>query len=168
MAQTRVFPSPRYRYMIHNVTAHGRVWSLTNLVQWRQAANAAGAEGWSEKGVLQLLFDVRFLADILKGGVNDPAPALRLEEALTARLDPIDWATYEPYLWANEQRFYQVYSHGRPIRRRKHWYILTADQSDSGTFTYYTTRLAYALCGSLYLYVLRDALCLTRPSFAER
>lgn len=23
------------------------------------------------------------------------------------RLDPIDWATYEPYLWANETLFYQ-------------------------------------------------------------
>lgn len=23
------------------------------------------------------------------------------------RLDPIDWATYEPYLWANEACFYQ-------------------------------------------------------------
>lgn len=29
-----------------------------------------------------------------------------LEAALQSRLDPIDWATYEPYLWANEQRFY--------------------------------------------------------------
>lgn len=27
-----------------------------------------------------------------------------LEAALAARLDPIDWATYEPYLYANKDR----------------------------------------------------------------
>ena len=26
--------------------------------------------------------------------------------SLQARLDPIDWATYEPYLWANEAAQY--------------------------------------------------------------
>ena len=28
-------------------------------------------------------------------------------EALAERLDPIDWATYEPYLWGNAARCYQ-------------------------------------------------------------
>lgn len=28
----------------------------------------------------------------------------QLETALSGRLDPIDWATYEPYLYANKQR----------------------------------------------------------------
>jgi len=28
----------------------------------------------------------------------------QLEAALSGRLDPIDWATYEPYLYANKQR----------------------------------------------------------------
>lgn len=26
---------------------------------------------------------------------------------LSSQLDPIDWATYEPYLWSNEATFYQ-------------------------------------------------------------
>eukprot|EP00898_Chlorokybus_atmophyticus_P006294 jgi/Chlat1/6666/Chrsp49S06154 len=95
----------------------------------------------SEKGVLQLLFDARFLSDIL-AGASDPATedsggvadallvdpklaairrgrmpgdstALRrsqwtaLLESLQRCLDPIDWATYESYLWANAQRYYQ-------------------------------------------------------------
>ncbi|KAK9806237.1 hypothetical protein WJX72_006789 [[Myrmecia] bisecta] len=87
----------------------------------------------SEKGVLQLLFDLRFLQDALAGGRPSPsggsaAPAARggrpnkgqnaevgerrrsfadMESGLQERLDPIDWATYEPYLWANEAQCYQ-------------------------------------------------------------
>lgn len=34
---------------------------------------------------------------------NFVAPPLPLQD----RLDPIDWATYEPYLWVNEARYYQ-------------------------------------------------------------
>lgn len=30
-----------------------------------------------------------------------------LENMLSSQLDPIDWATYEPYLWSNEATFYQ-------------------------------------------------------------
>ena len=30
-----------------------------------------------------------------------------LESMLSSQLDPIDWATYEPYLWGNEATFYQ-------------------------------------------------------------
>jgi hypothetical protein len=33
--------------------------------------------------------------------------AVALQEALAERLDPIDWATYEPYLWGNAARCYQ-------------------------------------------------------------
>ncbi|GMH43717.1 hypothetical protein BSKO_11639 [Bryopsis sp. KO-2023] len=46
-------------------------------------------------------------------GVNTAALAGRkklfagLESALSDRLDPIDWATYEPHLWKIEERFYQ-------------------------------------------------------------
>jgi len=106
----------------------------------------------SEKGVLQLLLDVRLLRDVLAGGrpldlwaasssagtpgleaavpqsslltapllqadLQDPAvmaavvnrkrEVSNLEQQLQDRLDPIDWATYEPYLWANVQRYYQ-------------------------------------------------------------
>lgn len=32
---------------------------------------------------------------------------MALQEALAERLDPIDWATYEPYLWGNAARCYQ-------------------------------------------------------------
>lgn len=30
-----------------------------------------------------------------------------LEASLSSQLDPIDWATYEPYLWGNEATYYQ-------------------------------------------------------------
>eukprot|EP00873_Tetraselmis_striata_P033583 jgi/Tetstr1/453847/TSEL_004008.t1 len=87
----------------------------------------------TEKGVLQLLLDARYLMDVLAGGRPAPSgppsaappgagtvdPALNaalaqrkkaqveIESMLQDRLDPIDWATYEPYLWANEACFYQ-------------------------------------------------------------
>ncbi|KAK9836059.1 hypothetical protein WJX84_002269, partial [Apatococcus fuscideae] len=99
----------------------------------------------SEKGILQLLFDVRFLQEALSGGrphdsstsaapapaattpprlgrghkeakplsAGDKAAASRdgefaaLETSLQERLDPIDWATYEVYLWRNEAICYQ-------------------------------------------------------------
>lgn len=88
----------------------------------------------SEKGVLQLLLDIRFAADVLSGGdfnVNDDlskSPVSRfpfrwkqdqnqtksvtrdcvdgLVNRLSQRLDPIDWLTYEPYLWENERQSY--------------------------------------------------------------
>eukprot|EP00246_Nothoceros_aenigmaticus_P001194 TRINITY_DN11617_c0_g1_i1.p1 TRINITY_DN11617_c0_g1~~TRINITY_DN11617_c0_g1_i1.p1 ORF type:complete len:288 (+),score=49.00 TRINITY_DN11617_c0_g1_i1:415-1278(+) len=99
----------------------------------------------SEKGLLQLLFDVRLLSDVLSGGqeitvdnfdsleekLQEPISAgpvlrrkhilsqseaassarkkwaLKMTLKLSSRLDPIDWATYEPHLWENERRFYQ-------------------------------------------------------------
>lgn len=84
----------------------------------------------SEKGVLQALFDVRLLVDVLAGGSRPSgggggspvagaaawadeaaAAAVSAAEAATAalveELDPIDWATYESFLWRNERRSYQ-------------------------------------------------------------
>ncbi|KAH6806146.1 Vps51/Vps67 family of vesicular protein [Perilla frutescens var. frutescens] len=88
----------------------------------------------SEKGVLQVLFDLKFAADILSGGhlkvneefsetANVKSPFRRKQKApqpnsfvgehtkqlvnvLSQRLDPIDWLTYEPYLWENERQAY--------------------------------------------------------------
>lgn len=85
------------------------------------AACRPGGLRLSEKGVLQLVFDVRFLCDVLAVGAPElaPAPAAGgglpapsslgsalpykalarpLLDTLTDRLDPIDWATYEPFL----------------------------------------------------------------------
>lgn len=100
----------------------------------------------SEKGVLQILLDLRFTIDILSGGEklsssgtdsnvreepiknlllkppyrrkhvqNQPYSAsgeqmMRLINTLSQKLDPIDWATYEPYLWENEKQSYQRYA----------------------------------------------------------
>ena len=83
----------------------------------------------SEKGVLQALFDIRLLVDVLAGGSGKgkglgagvtghaawaseaAAAAVSSAEACSAalveELDPIDWATYEAFLWRNEQRAYQ-------------------------------------------------------------
>eukprot|EP00252_Welwitschia_mirabilis_P004582 TRINITY_DN1489_c0_g1_i2.p1 TRINITY_DN1489_c0_g1~~TRINITY_DN1489_c0_g1_i2.p1 ORF type:complete len:790 (+),score=162.11 TRINITY_DN1489_c0_g1_i2:156-2372(+) len=93
----------------------------------------------SEKGLLQVLFDIRFVADVLSGGQDIPFDTLEFEnkvtqtspvskrqliyskgtegawrkrvseliQSLCMKLDPIDWATYEPYLWENEKQGYQ-------------------------------------------------------------
>ncbi|KAK9864885.1 hypothetical protein WJX84_005968 [Apatococcus fuscideae] len=122
-------------------------WHLSSSVEHTiRGALAVGSEldrRLSEKGILQLLFDVRFLRESLSGGrphdsslppappvttpprlgrgqkeakpvsARDKAAAARdsefavLEASLQERLDPIDWATYEAYLWRNETTCYQ-------------------------------------------------------------
>ncbi|XP_058072426.1 conserved oligomeric Golgi complex subunit 1 [Magnolia sinica] len=100
----------------------------------------------SEKGVLQVLLDLRFTVDILSGGKDsslgstysnvqeDPTKSFLLKSSyrrkhsqvqpnsasrervmgmihtLSQKLDPIDWATYEPYLWENEKQSYNRYA----------------------------------------------------------
>ncbi|KAL3534814.1 hypothetical protein ACH5RR_003275 [Cinchona calisaya] len=88
----------------------------------------------SEKGILQILLDLRFVADILSGGdissnlvpsrvpkvkrlfrmmqdIHETKSVIRerldcLVSRLSQRLDPIDWLTYEAYLWENERQSY--------------------------------------------------------------
>ncbi|XP_021772258.1 conserved oligomeric Golgi complex subunit 1-like [Chenopodium quinoa] len=88
----------------------------------------------SEKGVLQVLLDLRFAGDVLSGydsTLNDgllKSPSTKysyrrkpdkstaksatreridgLINRFSQRLDPIDWQTYEPYLWENERQSY--------------------------------------------------------------
>ncbi|KAJ6432388.1 hypothetical protein OIU84_019599 [Salix udensis] len=88
----------------------------------------------SEKGALQILLDLRFSADVLSGGdcnINEEisrnpkvkVPFRRKQDQsqmksvsreridglinrFSQRLDPIDWLTYEPYLWENERQSY--------------------------------------------------------------
>ncbi|CAK7326004.1 unnamed protein product [Dovyalis caffra] len=88
----------------------------------------------SEKGVLQILLDLRFAADVLSGGdcnINEEIsrnPRVKVSfrrkqeqsqrksvlreridgliNCFSQRLDPIDWLTYEPYLWENERQSY--------------------------------------------------------------
>ncbi|XP_023769929.1 conserved oligomeric Golgi complex subunit 1 [Lactuca sativa] len=88
----------------------------------------------SEKGVLQILLDLRFTADILSGGDLTGNETLKTSKTKTAyrrkqdviqqtktvmkdrldelanrlsqKLDPIDWLTYEPYLMENEKQCY--------------------------------------------------------------
>ncbi|KAK9159388.1 hypothetical protein Syun_005729 [Stephania yunnanensis] len=88
----------------------------------------------TERGLLQILLDLRFAVDILCGGdfnENEGSPKnskskpaykqnhdecklssangkafMDLINILSQRLDPIDWATYEPYLWENEKQAY--------------------------------------------------------------
>jgi len=68
----------------------------------------AHGEGLTEGLVLQLLFDVRFLSEVMASGGNAGVDgSTRLEQRLEQSLDPIDWATYEPYLWKNVGRFVQ-------------------------------------------------------------
>mmetsp|Transcript_34672 Transcript_34672/g.87742 ORF Transcript_34672/g.87742 Transcript_34672/m.87742 type:complete len:1232 (-) Transcript_34672:139-3834(-) len=137
---------PKASFGAASTTSYGRGNSLdlagaTSGYGASAGAAASLAGRLSEKGVLQLLVDVRYLRDVLAGGrplnprstppgasagggaplplvdPQDPtalaAMAERkrqgtgLEQQLQDRLDPIDWATYEPYLWANVKRYYQ-------------------------------------------------------------
>ncbi|KAK1392105.1 hypothetical protein POM88_011161 [Heracleum sosnowskyi] len=80
----------------------------------------------SKEGVLQILLDLGFSVDILSGGdfigredvsrqdnsqteksiSRDSVRTDGLINGLAQRLDPIDWHTYEPYLWENEKQCY--------------------------------------------------------------
>ena len=114
----------------------------------------------SERGVLQAMFDLRFVMEALlgpgcmggrgkAGGVvgdaNDEGDVLvaatRAERTLAARLDPIDWATYESFLWRNERRAYSrcatllgllTQSHGAPAGAEK---VPPATSSDAKATT---------------------------------
>ncbi|KAJ1435855.1 conserved oligomeric golgi complex subunit 1-like protein [Sesbania bispinosa] len=98
------------------------------------SAEEGGAHQLSEKGVLQVLLDVKFATDVLSGGDSNVVGELssipkaklslrrkqdqsltisairersnQLLNRLSQRLDPIDWLTYEPYLWENERQSY--------------------------------------------------------------
>ena len=59
----------------------------------------------SEKGTLQVLLDVKFTSDVLARSAAERTD--ELQKQLTRKLDPIDWATYEPHLWENERRAYR-------------------------------------------------------------
>lgn len=88
----------------------------------------------SEKGILQVLLDLRFAADVLSGydstvseglskspstkfnyrrkqdrSTTKSATRERIDDLInrfSQRLDPIDWQTFEPYLWENEKQSY--------------------------------------------------------------
>lgn len=64
-----------------------------------------------EVGALQLLFDVRFVHECLAGGLVNEAGRKKefsiLEAELSARLDPIDWATYESHVDSFRHTFLQ-------------------------------------------------------------
>lgn len=98
------------------------------------SAREANGPQVSEKGILQILLDLRFAADVLSGGdasTNEEVSRSPMTKShfrrkldqrqtrsvlrervdgliaqLSQNLDPIDWLTYEPYLWENENQSY--------------------------------------------------------------
>ena len=68
-------------------------------------SDVIGRVRFSEKGTLQVLFDIKFAADIL--AESSSTDVANLQKQLVSALDPIDWATYEPFLWENERRAYR-------------------------------------------------------------
>ncbi|KAJ6840008.1 conserved oligomeric Golgi complex subunit 1 [Iris pallida] len=135
---------------IHKVGGHVLDKFILQNFAWRLLEKVVGIyknflstmeapeSGVSEKGILQILLDLRFTADILSGGKDFnsrasesntkgeslkntitrppfrrkhvPAgaePVMVLIQCLSQRIDPIDWATYEPYLWENEKQSYK-------------------------------------------------------------
>ncbi|CAI9115685.1 OLC1v1016660C1 [Oldenlandia corymbosa var. corymbosa] len=93
-----------------------------------------GHEKLSDEGILQILLDLRFLGDVLSRGdvienvmpskvpkqkvpfrfkqeTRETKSAIRegldgLVNRLSEGLDPIDWLTFEPYLWENARKSY--------------------------------------------------------------
>ncbi|ORZ19366.1 hypothetical protein BCR42DRAFT_449125 [Absidia repens] len=59
----------------------------------------------TEKGALQLLFDTSFLDRVLQDQTNSVSP-LSFMSALKEKIDPINWAVFEPYYDGNVERFY--------------------------------------------------------------
>ncbi|CAO3591890.1 unnamed protein product [Absidia cylindrospora] len=59
----------------------------------------------TEKGALQLLFDISFLDRVLQGQLNSVS-SLSFMSALKEKIDPINWAVFEPYYEGNVERFY--------------------------------------------------------------
>ncbi|KAK3165612.1 hypothetical protein QOZ80_1AG0035460 [Eleusine coracana subsp. coracana] len=136
-------------HILDRVILHNFAWKLLqkaitiyeNFVVSIESGNSLV----SEKGVLQVLLDLRFIGDVLSGGKNslsnttemqtkqDSSPSTitktsfrrkqsqiqvdsaaigpinKLISKLSQRLDPIDWATYEPYLRENEKQSYKRY-----------------------------------------------------------
>lgn len=91
-------------------------WYLAGEVATTLGSETTGAKA-SEKGVVQLIFDLRFLTSLLDGapppgsmqafGLDRRRQIAQAEAALSSRLDPIDWATYESVLFANAEGFIQ-------------------------------------------------------------
>ncbi|TVU34905.1 hypothetical protein EJB05_16761 [Eragrostis curvula] len=136
-------------HILDRVVLHNFAWELLQKViviyEKFVASVESGNSLVSEKGVLQVLLDLRFLGDVLSGGKNSSSktnetptkqdsspssvtktsfrrkqsqiqadsaaiqPINKLINKLSQRLDPIDWATYEPYLWENEKQSYKRY-----------------------------------------------------------
>ncbi|KAL5221468.1 hypothetical protein ABZP36_026181 [Zizania latifolia] len=128
---------------------HNFAWELVQKVidiyETFLASIKSGSSLVSEKGVLQILLDLRFIGDVLSGGKSSSTkttetqrkqdslpntfaktsfrikqsqlqadsatvePINKLINKFSQRLDPIDWATYEPYLWENEKQSYKRY-----------------------------------------------------------
>ena len=100
-------------------------WTLGHkalqLVESLLLGDSPFSQALTEKGAIQLLLDLKFLEDVLAGcsdGVETGADLMAANlqwkrrvsavlGKLAARIDPIDWATYEPYLWQNEEKCYR-------------------------------------------------------------
>ncbi|SAM07727.1 hypothetical protein [Absidia glauca] len=72
------------------------------LVQTLDTFLADDALVISEKGALQLMFDLYFLNRV----VNQADAASSLTSSLKAKIDPINWAVFEPYYDDNVELFY--------------------------------------------------------------
>lgn len=114
--------------------ALGLLEKVIDIYRGFLSTREAGGSQLSEKGVLQILLDLRFAAAVLSGGdssINEEvSKSLKpkfpfgrkqdqgqkksvireqvdgLVNGLSQRLDPIDWLTYEPYLWENVRQSY--------------------------------------------------------------
>ncbi|XP_066312693.1 conserved oligomeric Golgi complex subunit 1-like [Miscanthus floridulus] len=134
-------------HILDRIILHNFAWELLqkviNIYENFLSSVESGNSPVSEKGILQILLDLRFIGDVLSGGKSSSTnttemqtnslpstvtktsfrrkqsqlqadsaviePINKLVNRLSQRLDPIDWATYEPYLWENEKQSYKRY-----------------------------------------------------------
>ncbi|AQL00046.1 Vps51/Vps67 family (components of vesicular transport) protein [Zea mays] len=134
-------------HILDRIILHNFAWELLqkviNIYENFLSSVESGNSPVSEKGILQILLDLRFIGDVLSGGTSSSTnttemqtkqdslpstisktsfrrkqsqlhadsaviePINKLVNRLSQILDPIDWATYEPYLWENEKQSYK-------------------------------------------------------------
>ena len=86
---------------------------LLSVFQEFVAALSSNSPQWSDKGAVQLLFDILFVLKVLRGSWEGSSKAAeyqgataRLAAAIKAKIDPIDLAIYETHVLRHVERYY--------------------------------------------------------------
>ncbi|OEL14964.1 hypothetical protein BAE44_0024017 [Dichanthelium oligosanthes] len=120
-------------HILDRIILHNFAWELLqkviNIYENFLVSIESGNSRVSEKGILQILLDLRFIGDVLSGGKNSSTNTTEMQtkqdslpstvtkssfrrkqsqsQADSAAIEPIN--KYEPYLWENEKQSYKRY-----------------------------------------------------------